>query len=1346
MAITNINPVADVENDGWAIVGGDTSMWQALASNVDTNYLTSPGTNGMAMVSYPIDATAIPAGATIQSVSVAVRASLGAGTNTSANPSSFTTALVCIDDPSTYVQRTTRPTNSSASPATFTVANYRRDPHGNHWDIEGLNNIEMRVFSYNAISDLIRVYEMFLAVYYTAIPVVTVVNPAGNISTASPTISWTYRQTDGDFQASAEYKIFPATTVASPSFNPDISSPVFEGVVQGSRTSVQIPGSIPSNSYFFYVQSTSNNGAKSAWSFQQANVVAPSPGVPGVPDPSGNTPVGSGIVAVTPDYVNGCSILTVQDTSNLMSVHEADVTIDDTGARWKTVNCTVAESTDYLFPGDTNQVWKIVATANGDMSITTGFVPVAQASVGIAQQLTATGQMLAAVTGRTVFMWIEYFDANYNLLSTVTSTALADAAAPAWMQVAMSDTSVNQGAVYSNVTYQVKSAVASEAHYLTHAGLLYGNQTPFSSGGHASQNLLDSWYSNGQGTAPAGDSWVMSPGSTYASSTTFGFTGSGFDGTNINTMTYAGTSASIALRAVGTVFTDSSSNNTYTLNKPAGVTTNDLMVAFVTTELATGTTISVPAGWVLIDSSTVHKSSTDMCLFVLARTAGGSEPSTWSGTLSTSSVKRGAVVVAYSGAASISAQFISEAQSATATAGTVFTSPTVINTDPNAWRISVFSVNASSTPTITANTQAPGGNPIQYVGAAPAWISHDSTSTYTINRPANVLNGDLMIAAISCDEYAGTMTAPTGWTIVRQKVGSTTGGTGGAGQGAFMVLKRTAGSSEPASWQGTMASSSIPYPKIAECVAYRNCAAASSQFIADGIQAASYPTMWAPNVTNTNANAWQVAAFFSLSTGGENQIGARRGADINNSTQRVEDTYQSGDFGSPSGTANAVMMSDSNGPIPVGTVGGSATTSYPVATADAWVGIILPQTSIPGAPGNETSRATDTFGLAVFDSNGPVAAQPWSVTATSSTTFQVATSWVGLIKPSSASTGGLVSATLAAPIDLSNVDPTVLGAAGNQVTIGASFVGSSAGSTLITALFYRGPSLISQQTVPGGSFPAVATGTLTDCSAQFDIPDGTTRINMTLASPNHSTSDVVGWQRAFMNLGTDPSYRTGTAASAHPVWSYPQIQYADDPGDGSGFGAWQTVPGTQTNVPSFGVDKYLVFQDHTIIPLVSRKYRMRTVSFGLNGDVFTSPWSPDSNAMTFKAQSWWLKDIANPSNNIPLKVKWQDMKVTLQASSVQFQALGEKYPVVLTDGYKSDLLPLSMIPVNQEDHAIFMDLITSNRTLFLQSDIDQAWWVQCITQIDRTILATNSRKTNPLRQIDLTFVEVEPLP
>lgn len=1338
----NINPASDVYNGGWAVQGANTSLWATLASSADTNFIESPASKERAIVAFPQNTTAVPAGANIQSVSVVVRASLGSGTATAGIPPSLSVTLLSGADNNHSKHRTIYPTNVSTSPQNFTVATWSNDPDGDEWDINGLNNVWLQISSSNQIVDLVRVYEAYLVVNYSGAPLVTITSPAGTVTTASPTVSWVWSQGEGERQSSVEYLVYTTAEVIDPTFTPGGDSPayapVFVGSSNGPATSVTLPGSLPSGSYWLYLQAQSSRGALSNWAAKQFTVYTPYPGTPSVQGPAGS-PGTQGIASLVPDDANGCAVITVQDTSNLLGRHMSDVNIEDADQAWVTSNCTIASSTDFTFPGSIDQVWKITCTSAGNMSVTTGFAPV----TAVGGQLTAVAQSLAATTGRNVGVTITYFDSNYNALSQVVGVATSDSTT--WTQVGVVDPNIPSGVAKAQATFTFSSCALNEVHYITHAGILYGNSTQWSNGGMVSRNLLDSWYSNNSGTAPSGDAWVPSAGTTVSSVSAP--TNSGYDGNTVNAMTCASVSPSIALRAAGTVFSTATAGTSFTLNKPTGTATGDLMLAFVTATVAQ-TGFVPPTGWTLVDTAKAADGSGHaITLIVMARTATSSEPTTWSGTLPVSSARCSAVVVGYSGAASITSQFIAEAQSATAVAGTAFTSQTVTNTDPGAWRVSAFATDTTgSSATMTANTQPAGGYAIQYVSAA-SWATINSSTSYTIDRPAGVVSGDLMIAVVTADVQGGiSITAPTGWTVVRSVAGA------GSWTAATVVLKRTAGSSEPATWTGTVSSSpGGQFQKASSCAAYRNAAPASSQFVADGYATSGvgYPTLWSPSVANTNANAWAVGAFSTLNDGsdGQNVLSARSSSGLN-MQQRASESFDPGD----EEDVICTLIEDSGAPVAPGSYAASSRATVWTASAFAWIGYILPAT--PGSPpSNETSRASNTAGsanpwdnLGVFDSAAAVATGPQSVSMTSSASFAAAAGWIGLLKPSSSSTGGLVSVSLTSAIDISQADPAALAAADNAVVIGASVIGSSGGNLLVTAEFFRASVPISSVTLPGGAFQSTSGGVYQDCYAQFQVPDGTTQINMQLSVAGRSVGDVVYWNRSFLNLGSDPSYVPGSAAASHPIWSYPEIQYSQDDGSGGGFGPWLDVPGTQTNLPAFGTGRYLVLRDHTIVPLLSRKYRARTVSYGLNGDTFVSPWGPDSVPMTFTATNWWLKDIDNPDNNIALKVKAQDLPVTKQASTVQFQGLGDPYPVVLTDGYKSETLPLSLIPVNQGDHAMLMAMLTSGKTLFLQSDIDQAWWVQILGDIKNTVLNTGQRQTNPLRQLDVTFLEVAPVP
>lgn len=81
------------------------------------------------------------------------------------------------------------------------------------------------------------------------------------------------------------------------------------------------------------------------------------------------------------------------------------------------------------------------------------------------------------------------------------------------------------------------------------------------------------------------------------------------------------------------------------------------------------------------------------------------------------------------------------------------------------------------------------------------------TATLTINRPTGTVANDMMIAAIGVRPSTATISAPSGWTLVRR---TDNGGSGGASN-SLAVFRRTAGASEPASyaWDVTGATQSV---------------------------------------------------------------------------------------------------------------------------------------------------------------------------------------------------------------------------------------------------------------------------------------------------------------------------------------------------------------------------------------------------------------------------------------------------------------------------------------------------------------------------------------------------------
>lgn len=1326
MGIWTHLPSSDMRNDGWALVGtAVTALYQALNNDDDTKYIKSPANKAGAAVQFPIDITNVPDGAVITSVKIKLRCSTGTGTPPPGVAPSITVNLGSLDDTSRYTTRTIYPTSTIT---TYEVATFPRDSLGFVWDIFRLNSIFCRVFSYISILDLIRCHKFYCDVQYRVRPTINVNTPTGTVLTPSPVISWTYTQTDGDPQGSAEYKVYTAQQVSAVSFNPDISAPVFKATLTGDISSVTLPTSLNSDSYWVYVRSTSTFGAKSLWASRQFAVSGPAPGTPGVTDP--NLGPGNAVISVVTDPQFGAAALSLRDTSNMLSAQEGDAENNVDGTQYVLTNATLARDTTTTFPGGTSS-WKLTAAGAGTMTAMSDWTEVVGGT-----NLTARAQFKTAVTARSCQVRVLFYDMNFaSVGGTLTGTSITDATGT-WTEGVVTG-AIPTTAVYARAAFDVLSAAISEVHNLDRLGLFYGDSTPWSDGGHMSRNLLSNWYASPGGTAQAGEAWTAGPGTTV---TTAAPIGTGGSGSTCNKMTYAGLSPSIALRAAGTVFNSATSGADFTLNKPAGTATGDLMLAFLTaSEYAT---LNLPAGWTLVNSARVDDGALDTSLFVLKRTATGSEPATWTdGTLSMNAARRTAVVVGYSGAADASTQFIAESQASTGNPNPLFvTTPQVNNTDPNAWRVSAFAVSDDATGgTMTANRQAPSTIPgIAYVGKATVWGSSSSQSSFTINRPSGVVSGDVMVAALSIANNV-TVTAPTGWTVQYQATRTGTPYT-------FAVLSRVAGGSEPTSWtNGSLSASSIG--QIVDAVAYRNVNTTTPFIDNDGavLDGGSNITTGASN--NTNSLAWRVNAYGARTSNGNSWT-------TSENIERDDETgaFNYGGFFGFGGTNIGIsaLFADSNGAVGTGQYSKVGYSSASFYSAGAWMGILNPLASPPSGVADETARVVASAGASnpwmttrVFDSAGVAATGLVSITGIwapgSGTDMNSMGGWLGIIKPAAPVVAGYSSATMASYVDLSQIDITQIPDT-EHVTLTAAFIGSTAGTPYLTCNFYRANVLLDSLVSTGSSF---GTSLWVKSFATFEVPAGTTRVTMGVSVSDRAVSDIVYWDRSSISFGTDGTFRSSTSRATHPIWARPQIQFADD--NGTGYGDYTDLPGQLSNPPVYDALSGLAYYvDHTPVPLTNRKYRARTVTAGLAGDQFVSAYGPDSSEFSFTAVNWWLKDISNADNNIQLSVKWDAVNVGKTNTATVFQPIGEDYPVVLTEGYKGDTFTLDLTPVRHTDWVQLVQMLESGRTLFLQSDIDHAWWVRPTGDLGSTILPTQDRKSIPIREMKVSFVQVAP--
>lgn len=1325
MGLFNFQPSGDWINDGWQIIGGVAQLYKALTDPSDLYYIKCPASKSGATVKFPMDTTQVPEGAIITSVTVKLRVSTGSASAPGGVAPSVTVAVAAQDNTARYLTRTIYPTST---PIDYEIATYQRDALGLAWDVFRLNNLLCRIFTYAGIADLIRCYNLWCEIKYRVRPTIAVTGPTGTVTTPSPTISWTYSQADGDPQKSVTYKLFTASEVAKVSFNPETSPHVFTETLQGDVQSYLLPTSINPNSYWVYMRATSSFGARSVWVGRQFTVSGPSPAIPGVDDPTDS--LGSSIITVVPDSQEGSASLHLRNTSNMLSAQEADAESPFDGHTFTASNGALVRDTAVTFPGGTAS-WKLTAAAAGTASLTTDFIEIEGPA-----PVTARAQFRAAATGRSCSVTQRFYDSQYVEIpgSALTGSSVTDSTGTWTEAVVAGEAPV--GAMYVRASFTVASAAAGEVHNLDHLGVSYGLNTPWSDGSQASRNLLSAYISTAEGTAIGGETWTPDPAVSF---TTAASAGTGASGSTCFKMTYNGLSPSIAYRGAGTVWTSPTAATDFVLNKPTGTVSGDLMLAFVTSNEYG--TITPPAGWTLVNSAKVDDGSTDVALWVLKRMAGGSEPASWTdGTVSAQATRRTAVVVAYSGAADV----LTDTQAATgANTPLQLTTPTLNNTDPNGWRVAAFAVSDdASTGTLTANRQAPSVVPtISYVSAATAWGTANNQSSYTINRPSGVQSGDLLVAALGFIGKNATVNVPSGWTLRS----TSTSDNASAGPYTLAVMYRVAGGSEPSSWSGSVTGGTLYRTRVTQCVAYRNVDTSGNPWLASANGTTQNTALCdTGTAANTMSGAWRVSVFSGLSQA------ANAVSSTNETSFRVGNyiTY-SEFFGGKAG--NLVSIYDSNTALGTGSYSRYAYTSDSMYAAVGFIGFLKPLSSPPSPVADETPRALASltgsgnpyFSTRVFDSGDVVATGSQSVTGIwapgSGTDKNSMAGWLGILQPSAAQTSGYATAMMNRTVDVSMVNTSEIPEA-DFVTVTASFTGSAAGTPYLTVAFYRANTLLGTRIAEGTPFDTVS---WTKASATFAVPEGTTRMAVGVSVSDRQIGDIVYWDRVSLAYGLDDTYRPSTSRAEHPVWSKPQIQYADD--DGTGYSDWSDLLGMKANpaafVPRSGEALYT---DHTPIPLTNRKYRARTVSLGLSGDLFVSEYGPDSSEFTFEAENYWLKDLSAPENNLRLKVAWDTTSAATTNSATVFQGLGSDLPVVLSEGYKGQTFTLKLTPVNHEERAELKKMLKSGRTLFLQSDIDDAWFVRPVGDLTEDVLPTNNRQSNPLRVITCQFVQVAP--
>jgi hypothetical protein len=140
--------------------------------------------------------------------------------------------------------------------------------------------------------------------------------------------------------------------------------------------------------------------------------------------------------------------------------------------------------------------------------------------------------------------------------------------------------------------------------------------------------------------------------------------------------------------------------------------------------------------------------------------------------------------------------------------------------------------------------------------------------------------------------------------------------------------------------------------------------------------------------------------------------------------------------------------------------------------------------------------------------------------------------------------------------------------------------------------------------------------------------------------------------------------------------------------------------------------------------------------------------SPAIQTERFPAnQSWILRDTSDPEATGFAEISIAgDLESSSELVGASFAPLGRDRNVVVTDaklGEMFDNLPLTV----RGDAALAQleDLRGRHKTLLLQSDTDEQWWVRPVGSRGRKTYRRTGRRTDPVHAVTLSLLEVDEL-
>lgn len=158
------------------------------------------------------------------------------------------------------------------------------------------------------------------------------------------------------------------------------------------------------------------------------------------------------------------------------------------------------------------------------------------------------------------------------------------------------------------------------------------------------------------------------------------------------------------------------------------------------------------------------------------------------------------------------------------------------------------------------------------------------------------------------------------------------------------------------------------------------------------------------------------------------------------------------------------------------------------------------------------------------------------------------------------------------------------------------------------------------------------------------------------------------------------------------------------------------------------------FDDHTLATKITYEYYV--AAMGDNGI------TANSNVQTTSIilEDWWLKDPSDYANNIQIEVEQDELIIDTPKDISFFEPLGREKKVAVEDVVRGDEFRLNLAVVNESDYENLKELLTSTKTLLIQSTVyGEQWYVRIKSPVKRTIL----NSVDPYAHFPIDFVEVD---